>query len=280
KPKELIAIGQCSIINLRGLDLSVQRDLIDSILGKIYEASTKKQIPPCFIFMDEAHELAGKKSSSVMEKVRLIAQEGRKFGLNLAIITQRPQLLDVTLRAQAGTWIIHKLTDINDVNISCKSAEGLSKENDEEIQMLGTGEAIVTGDITPLTPLHVKIRKRYTVHGGAGYNILDFVKKNDSLYKSELIDQLKTRITPKELESAQNLVIIDNKQNKLSPKMIDEMQEKIRILTEKNKQLSSENTERNKQIKNLKIQFEKEKKRAEDAVSVAEKTLDALKKKS
>ena len=84
------------------------------------------------------------------------------------VMTQKPQALDTTIRAQAGTWIIHKLTDINDVKITIGSAEGLSADSDEEIQSLNPGEAIIVGDLAQLAPLRVKVRKRYTVHGGAG----------------------------------------------------------------------------------------------------------------
>ncbi|MHA1728915.1 MAG: ATP-binding protein, partial [Promethearchaeota archaeon] len=277
KTKDLISMGQCTIINLRGLDLSAQKNITELILTRLYEASTKREIPPCFLFIDEAHEFAGKKKDSVMEKVRLIAQEGRKFGINLAVITQRPQALDVTLRAQAGTWFIHKLTDINDVKITCKSAEGISSGDDEEIQFLGVGESIITGEITPSAPLQVKIRERYTVHGGAGYNILDYVK-GGKIHRTELIEQIKKGINLKELEKSKKINKRETKSLGELYSGLEELEIESKILSDKNQLLNSENAELKITVKKLQGKYDKEKKRAESAVAVAEKAVKELKK--
>ena len=81
--------------------------------------------------------------------------------------------------------------------MTCNSAEGLSNEIEEEIQNLGIGEAIITGDITPFGPIRVKIRKRYTVHGGAGYDIKDFLEQNAALPKSNLVEILRSKFSVK-----------------------------------------------------------------------------------
>lgn len=265
EPIELIAVGQCTIINLRGLDLTMQKNITEIILTRLYDASVKRIIPPGFIFIDEAHELAGKKKEPVMEKVRLIAQEGRKFGLNLVIISQRPQALDVTLRAQAGTWIIHKLTDINDVQITCKSSEGLSVKDYDDIQVLSVGEAIISGEITLSTPLKVRIRERITYHGGAGYNVLDYVQHGE-LYESELIKSLKRKIKPKQLEASKSI-------KKISSMNLKEIQNELKNKNIEIKSLKSE-------IAEIRSKHAKEKKRADDAITLAEKLLDKLKRKS
>ncbi len=190
--KDIIAPGHCIIINLRGLDIPVQENYITQFCNRLYKASAslKEDIPPHYLFIDEAHLFAGKKKKDTVEILKLSAQEGRKFGHNLVLITQKPQLLDTTIRAQAGTWIIHKLTDTNDVRMACNSAEGLSTEMEEEIQNLGVGETIITGDVTPFGPLRVKIRKRYTVHGGAGINIQEYLQDYGDLPKADLVEKL------------------------------------------------------------------------------------------
>lgn len=296
-PEEIIKPGQCTIVNLRGFSLDAQQQITDKLLNDLFSAITIKKIPPFFVFIDEAHNMAGKQKVSepipVYETTRKVAQEGRKFGMNLVIITQRPQLLDVTLRAQAGTWIIHKLTDTNDVNITCKSAEGLNpKEDVERIQSLAVGEAIICGEITPVETLIVKIRSRHTVHGGAGYNILDYVNKEEDIHKADLISELKNRITSEILDKAyKNMPSInestesDNSKNErkqlddgLSEK-ITELQNEIMQLKSDNEKLKKVNKELEKLVASLKSECQKEKKRADDAVAVAEKALKELKKK-
>jgi len=214
KLEDLIATGNCIILNLSGLEIPKQEILVNRFCYRLYKASVERRIPPHFLFIDEAHLFAGKKKSDIVETLKLSAQEGRKFGHNLVVITQKPQLLDTTIRAQAGTWIVHKLTDLNDIKITVNSAEGLGGDADDEIQNLAQGEAIITGDIAPSSPLRVQIRHRYTVHGGAGYNVLDFIQDGQSLPKAELVEKLRAQLKPEVLAEAGQSLMDDQK---LSP---------------------------------------------------------------
>lgn len=202
--EDIILPGHCVLVNLRGLDIPVQEHYIAHFCNRLYKASANlmKKIPPHFLFIDEAHLFAGKQKKDTVEILKLSAQEGRKFGHNLVLITQKPQLLDTTIRAQAGTWFIHKLTDTNDVRLTCNSAEGLSNEVEEEIQNLGIGESIITGDVTPFGPLRVKIRKRYTVHGGSGINIQEYLEEQEEIPKADLVQQLQSKYSIELLENS------------------------------------------------------------------------------
>ncbi len=205
--KELILPGHCITMNLKGEDIPIQEKYVTQFLSRIYKASTISAIPPHFIFLDEAHLFAGKKSTDLVETIKLIAQEGRKFGCNLVVITQKPQALDTTIRAQAGTWIIHKLTDVNDIRITTSSAEGLNSRDEDEIQNLMPGEGIITGDITPFCPIQVQVRRRYTVHGGAGINILDLIGEDEELERSNLIEQFREKYTEEILDDASSEIL-------------------------------------------------------------------------
>jgi len=174
---DLIAPNLCTIVNMRGMDLSVQEMITGKLLKKLYQASTARRIPPFYLFLDEAHLFAGKKRTETCETVKLFSQEGRKFGANLVIATQRPQLLDTTIRAQAGSWIVHNLTDVRDIDVTISSAEDLSKDNRKDISGLDKGQSIICGEAVKGIPLYVKIRKRRTEHGGIGFNPLDFLPK-------------------------------------------------------------------------------------------------------
>jgi DNA helicase HerA-like ATPase/archaellum component FlaC len=174
---DVVAQSLCSVVNLNGMALEVQEAIAGKLLKKLYEASTIRKIPPFYLFLDEAHLFAGKKRTETCEVVKLFAQEGRKFGANIVIGTQRPQLLDTTIRAQAGTWIIHNLSDIRDIGITISSAEDLSNENKTDISGLDKGEAIICGEAVKGIPLFVKIRQRFTKHGGVSFNPLDFLSE-------------------------------------------------------------------------------------------------------
>ena len=177
KPPDIVAPNLCTVVNLNGMSLEVQEAIAGKLLKKLYDASTTRSIPPFYLFLDEAHLFAGKKQTETCEVVKLFAQEGRKFGANIVIGTQRPQLLDTTIRAQAGTWVVHNLSDIRDIGITISSAEDLSNENKSDISGLDKGEAIICGEAVKGIPLFVKIRKRRTKHGGVSFNPLDFLSK-------------------------------------------------------------------------------------------------------
>ena len=239
--KDLVAPNLCTIVNLNGMSLEVQEMIAGKLLQKLYDASTTRKIPPFYLFLDEAHLFAGKKQTETCDVVRLFAQEGRKFGANIVIGTQRPQLLDTTIRAQAGTWIIHNLSDIRDINITISSAEDLSNENKNDISGLDKGESIICGEAAKGIPLFVKVRKRKTKHGGAGFNPLDFLSDQTV----EELQKRKLRIlggkSADELETGKEVF-----QGMLEPKTSSEYLDEIASLKVRIKELE-DNVERLKQ---------------------------------
>jgi len=177
-PQELVLTGQCVIINLRGLTHDDQVSIVADIASQLLEAAIKGEVKPFYLILDEAHRFAGREKSKSALVLRKFSQEGRKFGANLIVVTQRPQLLDMTVRSLSGTWIIHRLTDPNDVKIAIESG-GLSKAWEKDINWLEPGEAIITGEAVERVPIIVRIRCRETKHGAPGFNPLDFVSKEE-----------------------------------------------------------------------------------------------------
>ena len=176
KPEDIISQGQCTVVNLRGLSLEKQKDIVADVMSKLLEAAFSKKIPPFFLALDEAHLFAGRDRSTTSSIARRFSQEGRKFGANVIVMTQRPQLLDMTVRSLSGTWIIHRLTDPNDVKIAIESG-GLSKEWEHDINWLESGEAVVTGEVVEKLPIVIKVRERETKHGAPSISPLQAVKK-------------------------------------------------------------------------------------------------------
>jgi len=232
---DLVAPNLCTIVNMRGMDLNVQEMIAGKLLKKLYQASTARRIPPFYLFLDEAHLFAGKKRTETCETVKLFSQEGRKFGANLVIGTQRPQLLDTTIRAQAGSWVVHNLTDIRDIDVTISSAEDLSRDNKKDISGLDKGESIICGEAVKGIPLYVKIRERRTEHGGIGFNPLDFLPKQ----------------TVEELQMRRQRILGDKSANELetgkaifeeitAPKTSAEYLDEIGVLKVKIKELEDE----------------------------------------
>jgi len=194
KPEDLIVPGQCTIINLRGLLREEQISLVSSILEKVFQAVVEGRLRPFYCVLDEAHRFAGRERTKATDIIRRFAQEGRKFGAGLIVITQRPQLLDTTVRGLVGTWVIHRLSDPNDMRITLESG-GLENEWENVIAWLESGEAVITGESVEKIPIVVRIRPRETKHGGEGFNPLDYAVKPSDASVARLLEKLSKAAT-------------------------------------------------------------------------------------
>jgi hypothetical protein len=232
---DIVAPNLCTIVNMRGMELNVQELIAGKLLKKLYQASTSRKIPPFYLFLDEAHLFAGKKRTDTCETVKLFSQEGRKFGANLVIGTQRPQLLDTTIRAQAGSWIIHNLTDVRDIDVTISSAEDLTRGNKNDISGLDKGESIICGEAVTGIPLFVKIRKRTTQHGGIGFNPLDFLPKQTIEELQKRKERLLGGKSSYELETGKTIY-----EEITAPKTSSEYLDEIAALKVKIKELEDE----------------------------------------
>ncbi len=175
---EIIKPGKCSIINLKGYNPELQEIIVYKLMKDLFEKRKKGYIPPFFAVIEEAHNFCPErnfgeaKSSDIL---RTIASEGRKFGLGLAIISQRPARVDNNVLSQCNTQIILKVTNPSDLKAISKSVEGMTKEAEEEIRNLPIGTAMVTGLVD--MPLFVNIRIRKSQHGGSSVNMFEEFKE-------------------------------------------------------------------------------------------------------
>jgi DNA helicase HerA-like ATPase len=127
------------------------------------------------LIIEEAHNYCPEKgfgktvSTDIM---RTIASEGRKFGLGMMVISQRPARIDKNVLSQCNTQIVLKVTNPNDLQAIRKGLEGISVEAEAEIKRLPPGVAmIVSGDIE--RPIVVEIRARKSRHGGKSASVIE-----------------------------------------------------------------------------------------------------------
>jgi len=169
---EIVERGKLSIINLRGVPPDIQELVVQRLSMALFELRKRNKIPPLMLVIEEAHNYAPQQGMSSSTKIlRTIASEGRKFGLGLCIISQRPAKVDKNILSQCNTQIILRVTNPNDLRAIGNSVEGLTKGSLEEIQRLPVGVALVTGGNIPM-PLFVEIRPRETKHGGESVKVV------------------------------------------------------------------------------------------------------------
>ncbi|MCK5282359.1 MAG: ATP-binding protein [Nanoarchaeota archaeon] len=234
---ELIQPGKCSIINLKGIPPEVQEIIVYKLLKDLFEQRKLGNIAPFITIIEEVHNFAPERSFGEAKSsgiIRTIASEGRKFGLGLCVLTQRPARLDKNVLSQCNSHIILKVTNPNDLKSIISSVENVSSETEEEIKNIPIGTALVTGIVD--MPLLVKIRPRKSKHGGATINILeesqDLLKGLNNFNKKELLPIILPKTSPKDLK------LIEGKE-KISPFLIPAMMvtaeksnKKFRLLVE------------------------------------------------
>ncbi len=180
KTSELVRKGIVSIINLRGVAPEVQDIVVSRLATEIFEDRKRGKIPPLFFLIEEAHNFApergfGSKTSTKI--LRTIASEGRKFGLGLCVVTQRPARIDKSVLSQCNTQIILKVTNPNDMRAISQSIESFTSDLEEEIKQLEPGKALIVGEAVE-QPIFVEIRVKRTRHGGASVEVVRKKKRN------------------------------------------------------------------------------------------------------
>jgi DNA helicase HerA-like ATPase len=163
---ELVKPGELSIIDLSDIINHKEKLLIVSRIAKrIFDARRdSEKVPPTLLIVEEAHNFAGEgeaENNLSRNILETIAREGRKFGVALCVITQRPVRLSTTILSQCNTHIILRVTNPNDVQHIVESCEGIDAHMARSITTLQVGEALVVGEATRF-PFFMKIRKRKT----------------------------------------------------------------------------------------------------------------------
>ncbi|MBR9692805.1 ATP-binding protein [Candidatus Woesearchaeota archaeon] len=202
---ELVKSGVASVINMRGIAPDIQQVIVYKLAKDLFELRKMNKVPPFFLVIEEAHNYCPERSfgeTTSSKILRTIASEGRKFGLGLAVVSQRPARVDKSVLSQCTTQMILKVTNPNDLRAVGNSVEGLTAESEAEIQNLSIGTALVTGVVD--MPLFVNIRPRKTAHGGHAVDILDqpesFEEQTSSFQDQELLPIIKPKTTPQDLK--------------------------------------------------------------------------------
>lgn len=137
--------------------------LIARIVFTIQQWTNKDKIHPIAIFCDEAHLYIPQNVSLGIESLSLmsferIAEEGRKYGVGLVVITQRPSEVDRTVLSQSSNFVAMRLTNSDDQNVIKKLLPDSLGNFGDLLPVLDVGEAIVVGDAS-LLPSRILINR-------------------------------------------------------------------------------------------------------------------------
>ena len=114
---------------------------------------------PLLIVIDEAHLFVPEGVDTPAHRtLSTLAKEGRKYGVGLVLVSQRPSELDSTILSQCGSLIAMRLTNASDRSkVAATVPDDLGGLVDL-LPSLRTGEGIFVGEIMPI-PTRVRVRK-------------------------------------------------------------------------------------------------------------------------
>ena len=154
-----------TILDLSGTPSLTLTQIIGSLIRVIYDAvfwarnlSDGGRERPLLLVLEEAHAYLNKENSNTASSaVKKIAKEGRKYGVGMMIISQRPSEIDSTILSQCGTIFALRLTNEADRGHVMSAASDNLKGIFEMLPILRTGEAIVVGEAVTL-PIRALIK--------------------------------------------------------------------------------------------------------------------------
>lgn len=147
-----------AILDLSGIPSVVLNDLVGALLRILYDALFwARNLPeggrerPLLLVLEEAHAYLGKEhAGTAAAAVRRIAKEGRKYGVGVMIVSQRPSEVDPTILSQCGTIFAMRLANETDRGQVAGAASDNLKGLFDMLPVLRTGEAIVVGEAVSL----------------------------------------------------------------------------------------------------------------------------------
>jgi len=166
--EELVKVGKTAIIDMKGAEPKLQQLIVYRLCKEVFEGRKMGKIPPFMLVIEEAHNFCPERgfgqavSSNIL---RTIASEGRKFGLGLLVISQRPARVDKNVISQCNTQIILKVTNPNDIKALSRGLEFMSSDMEEEIKRIPQGVALLSSPSIEM-PIMVDVRVRRSEHGG------------------------------------------------------------------------------------------------------------------
>jgi hypothetical protein len=117
---------------------------------------------PVMIVCEEAHNYiprtGGAEYNSSKKSIERIAKEGRKYGLSLMVVSQRPSEVSETVFAQCNNFVALRLTNQSDQSYIKNLMPDSTKSIGDILPNLGPGECIFVGD-SIIMPTIIKMEK-------------------------------------------------------------------------------------------------------------------------
>jgi len=154
--KEYLSIDtgkRMTVIDLSGIPFEAVGVVVSVISRVVYEFNfwnpERRKFPILMVF-EEAHNYIPNrpeaKFSAARAAVERLAKEGRKYGIGIMVVSQRPKELSETVISQCNTFIAMRLTNPDDQNYVRRLVPDSLAGLMNMLPSLRTGEALIVGE--------------------------------------------------------------------------------------------------------------------------------------
>lgn len=162
-----------TVLDVSGLPSEILATIVGTVVRIVYDMlfwafdlpiSGRNQ--PLLLVLEEAHLFLPEGGDSAAHRtISKIAKEGRKYGIGLCVVTQRPIEIESTVLSQCGTMIALRLTNSAD-----RAKVGAAMPDELEalsgmLPALRTGEGVVLGEAMPIPSRIQFFKARKRPHG-------------------------------------------------------------------------------------------------------------------
>ncbi len=144
-----------SIIDISGLPTEILNVVVSLIFRMVFDfALWSDQKVPILLVCEEAHRYAPDAEQTAFEPSKRgltrIAREGRKYGVSLCLVSQRPSELSATVLSQCSTIFALRMTNIRDQSFLAAALPEASTSLMSALSSLRNGEAVAVGEGVPV----------------------------------------------------------------------------------------------------------------------------------
>lgn len=182
---QLFQPGQCTVLQLNEIDQRDQQVIVATLLRRLLKArmdtskgktseGDERYLPyPAFVLIEEAHHFAPASADVISANIlKQVLSEGRKFGVGVGLISQRPGKLDQDVLSQCMTHFIMRIVNPVDQSSVASAVESVGRDLLDELPALSKGQVIIAGSSLN-TPVICQTRTRRTRHGGTSMAAAD-----------------------------------------------------------------------------------------------------------
>ena len=176
--ERLIEPMRTTIIDLAGTEKVVMAYTAEWLLSHLWERALGGRLRwPVFVVLEEAHNLVPgggprDQQTKASRIINTVAAEGRKFGVYLIVITQRPSKIADDTLSQCASQLIMRLTNPDDQKAVQRASEVVSQGLLSNLPGLNQGEVVTLGRLTRI-PAMVKVSGRQGAEGGADRDLVE-----------------------------------------------------------------------------------------------------------